>query len=1020
MSLAPPRPQPATVSSARWLRDIFVSLKLTIVLLVFSMVLIFAATLDQVNLGIWAVQEKFFRAFVVYLPIGNVTVPAFPGGYTIGGLLLLNLLAAHFQRFTFAWKKTGILLTHVGLIVLLVGELLTGLWQQDHHMRLDIGETKNYAESFQHYELALIDETDATFDDVVAIPARLLARKSTLQHPKLPFRVVPKSYYPNSSLHSRTPTPALAGGEAPSANLGVGSHVTASPQAITYRPGERNVPSATVELFGVEGSLGTYLVSAHLSAPQTFTHAGRTWTIALRVQRAYQPFSLTLLKFSHDRYAGTEIPKNFSSSLRLNTPDGRDDREVLIYMNNPLRYAGLTFYQAGFQNDDRTSILQVVRNPSWLVPYIACALMTLGLSVQFGIHLVGFAGKRRAGSAGSSTAQEKTAGPRTALPNAAGKYFPAFVTFLALVAIGLTLRAPKNGDDFDVNAFGRMPVLVNGRVKPLDTVARSSLLTMQGRQQVTTTEGRTLTPNEWLLDMLYRSHQADHYPVFEITHPDVLALLNLSAADGAGKKRFSLRQFAGKLGELDRQAKLADETESPLRTPFQRAVVQARNSVALYQRLQNSLVAADSADFLAQLAKFEQALPHRGSADAKLMMEMGRVFTTMEAFSSFRPIPPLAGNDPAAWKTVGAAWNGSFAEGKVDPSAVALAALGRAWRDRQPDAFNHALAGHRQRIAPTLPAELVKSDAETRFNSAQPFYTSTLLYVVAFLGAVVSWLKWPEPLRRAAFGLVVVAFCLTTIGIATRMWLEARPPVTNLYSSALFVGWGAVALCIVLEYFFRNAIGSAAAGLVGFATLLIAHHLALGGDTLEMMRAVLDSNFWLATHVVAITIGYAATFLAGFLALIYVLRGVLTRSLDEATARAIARMIYGIVCFATIFSFVGTILGGIWADQSWGRFWGWDPKENGALLIVIWNAIILHVRWAGMVKTRGLACLAIFGNIVTAWSWFGVNMLGVGLHSYGFMDAAFWWLVAFGVSQLAVIVIAALPTANWRSGSIAR
>jgi ABC-type transport system involved in cytochrome c biogenesis permease subunit len=191
------------------------------------------------------------------------------------------------------------------------------------------------------------------------------------------------------------------------------------------------------------------------------------------------------------------------------------------------------------------------------------------------------------------------------------------------------------------------------------------------------------------------------------------------------------------------------------------------------------------------------------------------------------------------------------------------------------------------------------------------------------------------------------------------MWLEGRPPVTNLYSSALFVGWGAVALCLVLERIYRNAIGSVAAGMIGFGTLLIAHHLALSGDTLEMMRAVLDSNFWLATHVVVVvTTGYAATFLAGFLALIYIVRGVFTKSLDKATADALARMVYGIVCFATLFSFVGTVLGGIWADQSWGRFWGWDPKENGALIIVIWNAIILHARWGGLVKQRGLMCLA--------------------------------------------------------------
>jgi ABC-type transport system involved in cytochrome c biogenesis permease subunit len=220
---------------------------------------------------------------------------------------------------------------------------------------------------------------------------------------------------------------------------------------------------------------------------------------------------------------------------------------------------------------------------------------------------------------------------------------------------------------------------------------------------------------------------------------------------------------------------------------------------------------------------------------------------------------------------------------------------------------------------------------------------------------------------------------------------------------------------LVLEAVYRNAIGSVAAGLIGFATLVIAHHLSLSGDTLEMMRAVLDTNLWLATHVVIVTTGYAATFLAGFLAMIYILRGTLTKTLDKATADSLSRMVYGIVCFATLFSLIGTVLGGIWADQSWGRFWGWDPKENGALIIVIWNALILHARWGGLVKQRGLMCLAVIGNIMTSWSWFGTNMLGVGLHSYGFMDQAFIWLVVFIVSQIVLVGLAQLPLGKWRS-----
>jgi ABC-type transport system involved in cytochrome c biogenesis permease subunit len=260
------------------------------------------------------------------------------------------------------------------------------------------------------------------------------------------------------------------------------------------------------------------------------------------------------------------------------------------------------------------------------------------------------------------------------------------------------------------------------------------------------------------------------------------------------------------------------------------------------------------------------------------------------------------------------------------------------------------------------------------------------------------------------------------------MVLEGRPPVTNLYSSAIFIGWGACLLGLVLERVYKVGLGCAVAGFAGFVTLLIAHNLALGGDTMEMMRAVLDTNFWLATHVVVVTLGYASTFVAGTLAMAYIILGIFTPLLstkvgsvaaqkqgDLDLGKALTKMTYAIVCFATLFSFTGTVLGGIWADQSWGRFWGWDPKENGALLIVIWNVLILHARWGGLVRERGLMNLAVFGNIVTSWSWFGVNMLGIGLHAYGFMDAAFKWLMLFVGSQVALIILGCLPLTFWKS-----
>jgi ABC-type transport system involved in cytochrome c biogenesis permease subunit len=276
------------------------------------------------------------------------------------------------------------------------------------------------------------------------------------------------------------------------------------------------------------------------------------------------------------------------------------------------------------------------------------------------------------------------------------------------------------------------------------------------------------------------------------------------------------------------------------------------------------------------------------------------------------------------------------------------------------------------------------------------------------------------PLRRAAWAMLITIFLFHTGGLIFRMYLQGRPPVTTLYSSAIFIAWGGVLLALGLEWFFKNGVGLLVAAVVGFISLFIAHNLAgTDGDTLRELQAVLDTNFWLATHVVMITLGYASTFVAGFLAITYIAMGVFTPTLTKNFAKDLTRMVYGILCFAMLFSFVGTVLGGIWADQSWGRFWGWDPKENGAILIVLWNALILHSRWAGLVRERGIMLLAIFGNVVTAWSYFGTNELGVGLHTYGFTEGRAFWLFVFFLSQMAIIGLGGLlPVSAWRSGEL--
>jgi hypothetical protein len=366
--------------------DFLTSLKLTIICLVAAMALIFAGTLAQVHLGIHEAQQRYFQSFFVWWPPDSrgLGIPVFPGGHLIGAVLLVNLVAAHAKRFRWAWRKLGIHLTHAGLIIMLAGGLFTDLFAIESHMRLGVGDTKNYSEDARRSELAVIDTTDKGLDQVTAIPDKILRQSRAIDHWSLPFRIVVRSFYQNSRVRILS-----------EAGKGAQIVVQSAPRATGVD--EHDVTSAAIEIIPKHSgtSLGAWLVSDALGAPQTFSCDGRHWMIALRPVRYYKPYSVTLQKFTHERYAGTEIPKNFSSRVTLIDPERMVNRDVLIYMNHPLRYRGETFYQAGFQKDDQATILQVVHNPSFIAPYVACVIVAAGLLAQFGYHLVGFSGKRR-------------------------------------------------------------------------------------------------------------------------------------------------------------------------------------------------------------------------------------------------------------------------------------------------------------------------------------------------------------------------------------------------------------------------------------------------------------------------------------------------------------------------------------------------------------------------------------------------------------------------------------------------
>jgi hypothetical protein len=364
------------------------SIQFTLFSLALMMLLIFFGTLAQDSMGTFAAQRMFFNQFFVWGKVFGVNLPLLPGGLTVGSLWLANLVAAYVFRFRLKRESIGIILSHFGLILLVAGQGLTQILAVESQMPIREGASAQFSESSFDSELVFVNVSDPAFDEVVSIPERSFRRPGTITTPALPFDVRIRRYFKNAQV-------SMATDNSPEATQGVGTRVAVNELPETFADNERNMSAAYVELIKNGASLGTWLVSMSLGAPQSVVVDGKEYRLALQPRRIYYPFTLTLKDFRHDKYAGTDIPKNFSSAIRLDNPAAQESRDVLISMNNPLRYGGHTFYQASFAEEDTVSILQVVENPAWLTPYVSCILVAIGLAIQFLMHLFGFMNTRR-------------------------------------------------------------------------------------------------------------------------------------------------------------------------------------------------------------------------------------------------------------------------------------------------------------------------------------------------------------------------------------------------------------------------------------------------------------------------------------------------------------------------------------------------------------------------------------------------------------------------------------------------
>ncbi|HVT27699.1 MAG TPA: cytochrome c biogenesis protein CcsA [Lacipirellulaceae bacterium] len=954
------------------------------------------------------------------------------------GVVLLTGCAMVFR------KRAGIVLLHGGIALMMVGQLLWGISSQESRMTIPQGGTVGYSDDIRSYELAVIDHSPEKTDQVTVVPASLLinnvGQRDAIVDSHLPFKIQVHRWLQNSQIRS------VKGKESNPATAGFGLDQIADAAPPTTGVGEDaskvDFPAAYIELISKDTNkpIGTFLTSEWLNE-QPVKVDGHTYDIALRFKRIYHPYTLTLKKFSFDKYTGTNTAKNYSSLVEFKDPAHNIDREFLIWMNNPLRYEGTTFYQQSFDEaTETTTVLQVVSNPSWMTPYVACMLVAIGMLAHFGVVLVRFLRRRahemdpsRAGTAHQRDAVLANGRYESILvggdhPGSStgwasfAKWFPALIMLIFAGYIVGKARMPKSpASEMQIFEFAKLPVAYQGRVKPYDTLARNALQIISTRQEVVVLDKNGnavghLPAIRWLLDAISDANGADDHPVFRIDNTDLVDALGMKHRPGVW--RYSLNEIRHKPGELERQFKLAQDTPEKDRSLFQNKVLRLRDQYNAYMALVLAFrpppLVMDSRE------KFQQSLERTQA-----------LITELEGVQAPHAVPPQDAS--THWTMLVQAeleaLKARVMNQPVNPATISLSKLLTAYADGDVATFNQQLSDYRrelgdyQSLLTTNTAKLKqagaarseilsqpKIDFEVFFNQFSPFYYAAVLYLIAFVLGVFSWIGWTEPLRRASMWLLWLTFALHTFALVARIYISGRPPITNLYSTAIFIGWAGVLMALAFEHVYRLGLGNISAAVIGFLTLVVAHNLSLDGDTFIVLQAVLDTQFWLATHVVTVNLGYAATYMAGLWGILYILLGHVFPVLNEETRHKLLRTLYGTLCFAIFFSFVGTVLGGLWADDSWGRFWGWDPKENGALMIVLWNALVLHARWGGLVKGRGLANLVIAGNIVVTWSYFGVNELGVGLHSYGASESSTaMWLLTFAASQLALVGLGLMP-----------
>lgn len=578
------------------------------------------------------------------------------------------------------------------------------------------------------------------------------------------------------------------------------------------------------------------------------------------------------------------------------------------------------------------------------------------------------------------------------------------------LTVFLCLFSTQTMATMDMTHFAKLPVLHEGRVKPLDTYARVTWQILSGKQG-------GADSIRWLATLVFTPEKAWDAPLIYIPNPDVQHTLSLPKKVG---NLYPFRQVATALKQQKTLLKSLLEAPPEERTLAQSQLLEVHFKALWVFDLSRSLsllapvfalpdaglakqldLPADRlftyldimrvyGNYIKKVEGLDKKLPEALTEQDILLLRLGALIRQVEKDSTSRALPIIP---PPPWDTDDALWRSPWAtlqEGKGHSETPQYLknweAMSAGWVEQNPTLWSRATAKASvfmvQQSTHWQPELLA---AEVFYNNFNFFQLS--LWVYGFVAGLLALFFFRQYKSMLSIGkwLMVGGFFLHIVGLVLRVLILQRPPVATLYESIIFVGAVVVFLSLVLEHRRRDGQSLLLGSLAGATLHFIGLRYSAEGDSMGMLVAVLNTNFWLATHVVTITIGYGCAVMAALVAHVYLVKRAVMKQTPTAT-HDLLKNVLGLSLIALFFTALGTILGGIWADQSWGRFWGWDPKENGALLIVLWLAWLLHGRLSSLLSPFAFALGIAALNIIVALAWFGVNLLNVGLHSYGFTE----------------------------------